>query len=60
MRRLKVIKVKKYFSDRKEILKSILKKNKKLFWDLRLNINKEKSDNLKNINLTKQELILEK
>jgi MurE/MurF fusion protein len=34
---------KKYFSDRKEILKSILKKNKLLFNDLRLNIIQEKS-----------------
>ena len=43
-----------FFSDRKEILKSILKKNKKLFWDLRLNIIKEKSDNFpKNIKFNK-------
>ena len=34
---------KKYFSDRKEILKSILKKNELLFNDLRLNIIQEKS-----------------
>ena len=43
-----------FFSDRKEILKSILKKNKKLFFDLRLNIIKEKSDNFpKNIKFNK-------
>ena len=45
---------KKYFSDRKEILKSILKKNKSLFKDLRLNIIQEKTRTLpKNINFNK-------
>jgi MurE/MurF fusion protein len=45
---------KKYFSDRKEILKSILKKNRSLFKDLRLNIIQEKTKILsKNINFNK-------
>ncbi len=45
---------KKYFSDRKEICKSILKKDKLLFKDLRLNIIQEKTKILpKNINLNK-------
>jgi MurE/MurF fusion protein len=45
---------KKHFSDRKEILKSILKKNRSLFKDLRLNIIQEKTRILpKNINFNK-------
>jgi MurE/MurF fusion protein len=45
---------KKYFSDRKEILKSISKKNKTLFKDMRLNIIQEKTKILpKNINFNK-------
>ena len=45
---------KRYFSDRKEILKSILKKNRSLFKDLRLNIIQEKTKILpKNINFNK-------
>ena len=45
---------KKYFSDRKEIMKSILKKNKLLFKDIRLNIIQEKTKNIsKNINFNK-------
>ena len=45
---------KKYFSDRKEILKSILKKNRSLFNDLRLNIIQEKNKILpKNTHLNK-------
>ena len=45
---------KRYFSDRKEILKSILKKNRLLFKDLRLNIIQEKTKILpKNINFNK-------
>ena len=45
---------KKYFSDRKEILKSILKKNRSLFRDIRLNIIQEKTQILlKNINFNK-------
>ena len=43
-----------FFSDRKEILKSILKKNKSLFKDIRLNIIQEKTKILpKNINFNK-------
>ncbi|MDC3257591.1 UDP-N-acetylmuramoyl-L-alanyl-D-glutamate--2,6-diaminopimelate ligase [Candidatus Pelagibacter sp.] len=45
---------KKYFSDRKEILKSILKKNRSLFKDIRLNIIQEKNKILpNNINFNK-------
>jgi MurE/MurF fusion protein len=45
---------KKYFSDRKEILKSISKKNKSLFKDLRLNIIQEKTKILpKKLNFNK-------
>ena len=45
---------KKYFSDRKEILKSIFKKNKSLFNDLRLNIIQEKTQILpKNLKFNK-------
>jgi MurE/MurF fusion protein len=45
---------KKYFSDRKEILRSILRKNRLLFKDLRLNIIQEKTKILpKNINFNK-------
>ncbi|MDA9178156.1 UDP-N-acetylmuramoyl-L-alanyl-D-glutamate--2,6-diaminopimelate ligase, partial [Candidatus Pelagibacter sp.] len=45
---------KRYFSDRNEILKSILKKNRSLFKDLRLNIIQEKTKILpKNINFNK-------
>jgi MurE/MurF fusion protein len=45
---------KKYFSDRKEILKSILKKNRSLFKDIRLNIIQEKTKILpKNTNFNK-------
>ena len=45
---------KKFFSDRNEILKSINKKNKSLFRDLRLNIIQEKTKILpKNINFRK-------
>ena len=44
----------KYFSDRKEILKSIIKKNRSLFKDLRLNIIQEKTRTLsKSINFSK-------
>jgi MurE/MurF fusion protein len=43
-----------FFSDRKEILKSISKKNESLFQDLRLNIIQEKTKFLpKNININK-------
>jgi len=43
-----------FFSDRKEILKSILKKNRALFKDIRLNIIQEKTKILpKNINFNK-------
>ena len=45
---------KKFFSDRKEILKSIVQKNKSLFRDLRLNIIQEKTKILpKNISFNK-------
>jgi MurE/MurF fusion protein len=46
-----------FFSDRKEILNSILKKNRSLFKDLRLNIMQEKTRILpKNINFNKAQI----